>query len=89
MHCAAHIGLSDARACGRCRITIGARTISIAIIIIAIVVISVIMGQTLFATKLLSVSALQDEALHGRIQLPHGPRPTGVGGGSGDASSQL
>ena len=42
MHCAAHIGLSVARACGRCRITIVALTTVIAIIIIAIVVISMI-----------------------------------------------
>ena len=74
MHCAAHIGLSAARACGRCRITIVALTIVIAIIIIAIVVISMIMNQTLSVTKLLSVSVMQDEALHKRSQLSLGPR---------------
>ena len=74
MHCAAHIGLSVARARGRCRITIVALTIIIAIIIIAIVVISMIMSQTLLVTKLLSVSVMQDEALHRRSQLSLGPR---------------
>ena len=74
MHCAAHIGLSVARACGRCRITIVALTIVIDIIIIAIVVISMIMSQTMLANKLLSVSVMQDEALHIRSQLSLGPR---------------
>ena len=46
----------------------------IAIIIIAIVVISMTMNQTLLVTKLLSVSGMQDEALHRRSQLSLGPR---------------
>ena len=46
----------------------------IAIIIIAIVVISMIMNQTLLVTKLLSVSGMQDEALHRRSQLSLGQR---------------
>jgi len=46
----------------------------IAIIIIAIVAISMAMNQTLLVTKLLSVSGMQDEALHRRSQLPLGPR---------------
>ena len=46
----------------------------IAIIIIAIVAISMAMNQTLLVTKLLSVSGMQDEALHRRSQLSLGPR---------------
>ena len=46
----------------------------IAIIIIAIVVINMIMNHALLVTKLLSVSVMQDEALHRRSQLSLGPR---------------
>ena len=46
----------------------------IAIIIIAIVAISMAMNQTLLVTKLLSVSGMQDEALHRRSQLSLGQR---------------
>ena len=46
----------------------------IAIIIIAIVAISMAMNQTLLVTKLLSVSGMQDEALHRRSHLSLGPR---------------
>ena len=69
MHCAAQRGLSVARACDRCHTTIVALTI-----VIAIVVINMMLSQTLLVTKILSVSVMQDEALHGRSQLPLGPR---------------
>ena len=46
----------------------------IASIIIAIVVISMIMNHAALVTKLLSVSVVQDEALHRRSQLSLGPR---------------
>ena len=47
---------------------------AIAIIVIAIAVISMIMNHTLLVTKLLSVSVMQDEALHRWSQLSLGPR---------------
>ena len=46
----------------------------IASIIIAIVVISMIMNHALLVTKLLSVSVVQDEAVHRWSQLSLGPR---------------
>ena len=46
----------------------------IAIIIIAIVVINMRMNQTWLVTKLLSVSVMQDEALHRRSHPSLGPR---------------
>ena len=46
----------------------------IVIIIIAIVVISMIMNHALLVTKLLSVSVVQDEAVHRRSQLFFGSR---------------
>ena len=70
MHCAVQIGLRAARACGRCRLN----AIVAFTIIIAIIAINMIMSQTLLVTKPLSVSVMQDEALHGRSQLSLGPR---------------